>query len=203
MREIPPALAPMASYSQFILCRFTPSASRPGKTDKIPLDWRTLSPGNAHDPALWLDYATAAAQAGMLGEGYGVGFVFTAVDPFWFLDIDNCLTDGQWSELSQRLVSMLPGCAVEVSHSGRGLHVFGSGELPDHGCKNIARGLELYHAGRFVALGTVHGGSAGHNPGPAALAALVGEYFPGRATATRSEERRVGKECRSRWSPYH
>src|SRR2546427_8403258 len=24
-----------------------------------------------------------------------------------------------------------------------------------------------------------------------------------RATAARSEERRVGKECRSRWSPYH
>ena len=24
-----------------------------------------------------------------------------------------------------------------------------------------------------------------------------------RAKATRSEERRVGKECRSRWSPYH
>ena len=23
------------------------------------------------------------------------------------------------------------------------------------------------------------------------------------ATPTRSEERRVGKECRSRWSPYH
>ena len=23
------------------------------------------------------------------------------------------------------------------------------------------------------------------------------------ATAARSEERRVGKECRSRWSPYH
>ena len=25
----------------------------------------------------------------------------------------------------------------------------------------------------------------------------------GRPTAERSEERRVGKECRSRWSPYH
>ena len=24
-----------------------------------------------------------------------------------------------------------------------------------------------------------------------------------RATGSRSEERRVGKECRSRWSPYH
>ena len=27
-----------------------------------------------------------------------------------------------------------------------------------------------------------------------------GEYF---VHLTRSEERRVGKECRSRWSPYH
>ena len=27
---------------------------------------------------------------------------------------------------------------------------------------------------------------------------LTGTYF-----APRSEERRVGKECRSRWSPYH
>src|SRR3712207_207757 len=27
--------------------------------------------------------------------------------------------------------------------------------------------------------------------------------FPDPTTAYRSEERRVGKECRSRWSPYH
>src|SRR5438132_7835692 len=31
--------------------------------------------------------------------------------------------------------------------------------------------------------------------------ALLAELRPG--TRTRSEERRVGKECRSRWSPYH
>src|SRR5258708_39655517 len=28
-------------------------------------------------------------------------------------------------------------------------------------------------------------------------------YAVNDATVTRSEERRVGKECRSRWSPYH
>src|SRR2546426_6628906 len=28
-------------------------------------------------------------------------------------------------------------------------------------------------------------------------------FVPGPWTLTRSEERRVGKECRSRWSPYH
>ena len=36
---------------------------------------------------------------------------------------------------------------------------------------------------------------------------LLGELYTGEETAeragTRSEERRVGKECRSRWSPYH
>ena len=32
------------------------------------------------------------------------------------------------------------------------------------------------------------------------LTAIIG---PDGAGKTRSEERRVGKECRSRWSPYH
>src|SRR5256885_15159209 len=34
------------------------------------------------------------------------------------------------------------------------------------------------------------------------LAMLLNRHFRGKAF-TRSEERRVGKECRSRWSPYH
>ena len=28
-------------------------------------------------------------------------------------------------------------------------------------------------------------------------------FYTGKSTLVRSEERRVGKECRSRWSPYH
>src|SRR3712207_9056785 len=32
---------------------------------------------------------------------------------------------------------------------------------------------------------------------------LTGEQTIGVFTGKRSEERRVGKECRSRWSPYH
>ena len=31
----------------------------------------------------------------------------------------------------------------------------------------------------------------------------AGTAIAAEAVATRSEERRVGKECRSRWSPYH
>ena len=34
-------------------------------------------------------------------------------------------------------------------------------------------------------------------------AVKVKEGEPTQSVADRSEERRVGKECRSRWSPYH
>ena len=36
-----------------------------------------------------------------------------------------------------------------------------------------------------------------------ARAAITHIYFPQRCVISRSEERRVGKECRSRWTPYH
>ena len=32
---------------------------------------------------------------------------------------------------------------------------------------------------------------------------IVLYFYPKDNTSGRSEERRVGKECRSRWSPYH
>ena len=45
---------------------------------------------------------------------------------------------------------------------------------------------------------------------PAVISGKIYEVFPhisefggGRGDFPRSEERRVGKECRSRWSPYH
>ena len=49
-------------------------------------------------------------------------------------------------------------------------------------------------------------------PGPAAAKAVGNDYIIGPGDTLevfvwrnpeRSEERRVGKECRSRWSPYH
>src|SRR3712207_9451488 len=45
-----------------------------------------------------------------------------------------------------------------------------------------------------------------HVPGPGVGAATLGERdedLQGLPREVRSEERRVGKECRSRWSPYH
>ena len=68
----------------------------------------------------------------------------------------------------------------------------------------------------FVVLGLllifvmfINGGSAGFSCAAARLFRKPGFYSglnlnqEGQGGLTRSEERRVGKECRSRWSPYH
>ena len=39
--------------------------------------------------------------------------------------------------------------------------------------------------------------------GALVLSLLVSPASAAKVLLTRSEERRVGKECRSRWSPYH
>src|SRR5256885_17224932 len=72
------------------------------------------------------------------------------------------------------------------------LVVLGRGELGAHG-------VELFHAHAMLARDRAAHGHAGlQDVGAEQLAAvqLVG-------VVGRSEERRVGKECRSRWSPYH
>lgn len=178
MRSVPQALAPLVLYRQWVLWAAVPSRTRPGKVDKITIDPTTGRAADAHSPAIWLDAETAIAQAA--ARQCGVGFVFTEADPFWFLDIDNCLqTDGQWSPLSVQLCQQFAGAAVEVSQSGKGLHLFGTGAVPPHGCRNQANGLELYHTGRFVAFGgrdDVQGSAATDHT--AALAWLVDNYFP-------------------------
>src|SRR3989475_2103604 len=75
----------------------------------------------------------------------------------------------------------------------------------------------LYYTGRTYKLGEVHDGTATmvwmeqeQERGITITSAATTAFWPRRGEPhriniidTRSEERRVGKECRSRWSPYH
>lgn len=178
MLSLPAALAPMAAYKQFIVYKLVPSLSRPGKMDKLPCDFRTGSVVSAHDSQYWTDSGTALAAAANYGVDYGVGFSFSDNDDFWFLDIDNCLqADNTWSPLAVGLCSYFNGCAVEVSQSGKGLHIFGSGRITHHGCKNTDLGLEFYSSRRFVALtGTGAVGSCAFDASHL-LPGLVSTYF--------------------------
>lgn len=172
---LPPAFAAMARFPQFILYRVSPKAN--GKTDKIPVDWRTGIDCNAHDPSVWLRAEVAIQLAEMWGPAYGWGFVFTRNDPFWFLDIDDCLTLTGWSALATELCTQLAGVAMEISRSGRGLHLFGTGIVPPHGCKNAEHNLEFYDSGRFVAMtGNSAQGDASVDRSPQ-IQAIVSRYF--------------------------
>lgn len=183
MQTLPAALAGLAEFPQFILYILVPSQTRPGKTDKFPVDWRTGAVVNAHDAQAWTTADNALAQLAA-GRGHGIGFVFTAADPFFFLDIDEAWDGADWSPLAKSLCAAFPGAAVEVSSSGRGLHIIGSGSGaadPNHACKDTARGLEFYTSGRFVALtGTNAVGDVRANMA-AVVPWLVTHYFPPRA----------------------
>jgi hypothetical protein len=130
-----------------------PDLSHPGKTFKYPIDPYTGARSDAHNASIWLDADTACAQAVSRGFGYGVGFVFTENDPFFFIDIDHCYQKGAWSPIANQLVAEFAGSAVEVSNSGTGLHIIGYGVAPKQRRKKHQGGLfELYTELRFVAL---------------------------------------------------
>lgn len=146
--------------------------------------------GSTTNPSDWMTREEAAAKG-----GDGVGFVFTSSDPYFFIDIDHCLVDGQWTPLATELCRAFAGCYVEISQSGCGLHIIGSySSIPEHSCKNIPLGLELYHTERFVALtGTSAQGSWDFDA-TVALNTTVARYFPQTVSAVSKEWTTVAQE---------
>ena len=177
MQVLPPALAAFGAYRQFIFYRLSPDPKRPSKTLKQPVDPRTLRVADAHNPESWISFDEAAALLPALGGNHGIGFVFTSADPHWFLDIDEAYDGTAWSPAALDACTKLAGCAVEVSQSGRGLHIFGTGFVPPHGCDNQTLHMQFFTERRFVALtGTGAVGDAGF--ASAAIGPYVMQHFP-------------------------
>src|SRR2546425_12784900 len=90
---------------------------------------------------------------------------------------------------------LLAQFGISVSHAGnsvvRGAEVYRTSSKPNDGIR------------AFATMWTATTSLIGPLADSRSAAALVvdGPKLP--AAVKRSEERRVGKECRSRWSPYH
>jgi len=180
MDFLPIALEGLSKFPQFIIYQLLPSDSRPGKTDKIPIDPIRRYKINHLSPESWMTAEEAITYNHILGVGYGVGFVFTKDDPYFFIDIDDCLSqDNSWSALSLEIASHFPGASIEISSSGKGLHIIGRGHALEHACKSSTyANIEFYTQQRFVALtGTSAIGNVDtvHDP---ALVWLTAQYFP-------------------------
>lgn len=184
MQSLPEALAPLSAYRQFLLYKLVPRLDKPGKTDKLPMN-TAGEVVDAHDSSQWVDAATACATATAWGAGYGVAFVFTSADPFWFLDVDDCyvaadgetVLEGFWDDTARMLLGRFPGAAVEVSQSGRGLHLFGVGAVPVGPRRKKGPGFDLYTESRFVALTGTHATGRADTDHSAALAQLVADFL--------------------------
>ena len=180
MLSLPAAFHAMNAYRQFIVYFLTPRPGTIDKLDKIPVDYTSgRYPVDAHNLKIWTDFNTASAYAQKFGSEYGVGFVLTKNDPFFFVDIDKSLTlpEKNWSKEAHDLIAMLPGAAVEVSSSGRGLHIIGSGVCPPHAC-TAKPSLEMYHEGRFIALTGAHAYGDSATDCSMYLPAVIDKYFP-------------------------
>lgn len=182
MKSLPEAFDALTHYKQFVTYVLKPNKKHPKKNDKLPADYRTGNyPVDAQNPSNWTDINTAIKMANMYGDSYGVGFVLTKDDPFWFLDIDNCMIESEGKSiltpLAKELINQLPYAAKEISSSRKGVHIIGSGNVPAHGCKNTELGIEFYNEVRFIALTGYHAtGDAGFDCS-AILPSIINKYF--------------------------
>lgn len=150
-------LTEMKALRQWVPVMYVPT-SVPGKMDKVPVGTDRF-PINHLLPLNQMPYQDAIAIASSGGTNYGVGFVFTKDDPFFFVDIDDAWDGNSWSPLSEMICAEFAGCAILISSSGTGKHIYGKcnkTHIGDHRCKNKELGLELYTEGRFAAVSEVH-----------------------------------------------
>lgn len=146
----------LLNRKQWVMWRLEYADNRP-KPTKVPYSPVHSYKASTTNPADWSDYHTALAMAQMYGMN-GVGFVFTEQDPYFFIDVDNCLVDATtatWSPLAHEFVNRFPAAYTEVSQSGTGLHIICAYTSVPEGFESLndqATGLEMYWRHRFVAM---------------------------------------------------
>jgi Virulence-associated protein E/Primase C terminal 2 (PriCT-2) len=154
---------------------------------KVPLHWDGLTRHSSANPAPLLTYDQAVACASM--TGCMLGFRPQPEHGVCCLDLDDCLDSaGNPNDFAQKWISYLPGAAIEVSWSGRGLHLWFSHKLPDPGRHGKKNGIELYGSNQFIAMGRYLGGDAAADCTPQ-LAQILAAYFPQETTPTVNPER--------------
>lgn len=176
-------LSALDAYRQFIVWQRVSNAD--GTVDKLPINYLTGSVHDAHDGSAWTDRQSAQLRARELGAGYGVGFVFTSADPFWFIDLDNVANGSGWKPIVNEVYQYVQGAAIGLSQSGQGLHIIGTGQVPTNRrirpLKDLdAQGLDgLYTDGRFVALSEHPFGGDAATDCTEGLTAMIGRWFTG------------------------
>lgn len=112
---------------------------------KRPLTVRGAA-ASVTNPRTWSSYAAARSSV----KGDGIGFVLG--DGVGCIDLDDCIVGGKVEPWARAILDRCPPTYVEVSMSGRGLHIFGL--LPEGAGRGQrgGDGIEWYSVGRYIAV---------------------------------------------------
>ncbi len=131
---------------------------------------------NVSDPQTWGTYE----QAAQVSDVDGIGFVFTADDPFTGIDLDGCIDEnGEMHPAAARIVENLTGY-TEISPSGTGVHIVIAAKLRGDRCRTPSTAwggvFEVYDRGRFFTMTGRGSGQPDDRQEP--LDRLGAEMFP-------------------------
>lgn len=105
------------------------------------------SAASSTDSATWCDFGSAFEST----VGDGAGFVLNG-DGVVCVDLDSCVVDGAPNAWAQKILAMFPDAPVELSMSGRGLHVWGTGPLVSRVVAFDGGKVEVYADKRYIAM---------------------------------------------------
>lgn len=123
---------------------------------KVPLT-AVGGPASATNPVTWSTYGRVNAST----FGAGVGFVLNG-DGIVCMDLDGCIApSGVVTPPVRELLRLAGSTYVEVSPSGRGLHIWGRAKLVSGRCVSFkGQPVEVYPSGRYITVtGQVFEGS--------------------------------------------
>lgn len=150
-----------------------------GKLTKLPLRPIDGKLASVTNPLDWTDFDTAV-QAAVYRNG--IGFVFTASDPFVGIDLDNKAANLDKTIEFQNILKYID-TYVEISPSGKGFHAIARGVLPGSGRRKF--GIEIYDKDRFF---TFTGNRISEHTCPQERQAQIAEIFAHLAPIVTSTE---------------
>ena len=127
-----------------------------GKLNKIPMNAKTGNGASHSDPETWSSFDVAKAYHDSHSESAGIGFVFSAGDPYVGVDLDNCRNSetGEIEPWASEFIE-LAKTYCEVSPSGTGVKMILKGVMPSNTGKKKAYktgAVEMYSHSRFFTI---------------------------------------------------
>jgi hypothetical protein len=140
----------LAELKQWIVWRYEQRDG--GKSTKVPYQINGCH-ASSTDPKTWCSWDEALKTwHENLSRWSGTGFVFSADDPFFGIDLDDCVeADGKLKPWALPIMERFFDSYAEISPSGRGIKLWGRGRLPGGGAAfPLGDGrVEIYDQARY------------------------------------------------------